>query len=91
MSFDGYVVMNGEGCFILNLWCCCIHWRNFNWLIIQFGGLELSEIKFLFCGKPSIGGNPVLGENLRAIVESRTWFTMELLFCGNPLIGGNLC
>ena len=46
-------------------------------LVIWFGDLELSEMKFLFCEKPSIGGNPVLGENLQAVVESLMWFKME--------------
>ena len=34
------------------------------------------------------GEDLLLGENLQAVVESPTWFTMELQFCGNQLIGG---
>lgn len=33
----------------------------------------------------------MLGENLRVVVESLTWFEMELLFCEKPFVGGKTC
>ena len=42
-----------------------------------------------FYEKPFVGGKPLSGENLRAVVESLTWFGMEkLLFYEKPYVGG---
>ena len=58
MLFDGYVVMNlggMGGLFYLEFVVLFYPFEKFFGLVIQFGDFELSELKFLFCGKLSMG------------------------------------
>ena len=53
MSFDGYVVMNlggMGGLFYLEFVVLFYPFEKFFRLVIQFGDLELSKMKFLLCG-----------------------------------------